>query len=339
MRREIHPLFMILKGFAILIAMVLASVALPGGCAKAPKSYRVGILVGTATMTGLSDGFMKRMVELGYVEGKTISYDILSSNADRAEELRIAEKFITDKVDLVFVFPGQPALTVKKAAKGTKIPIVFANAIIGGTDLIESVRNPGGNITGVRIPNPELTLKSLESLLELNPSTRRIMIIYDPNYATDGPILDALRSAAAASDVALQEVRVTDPSQIQTILRGLEKSGDAKMDAIVLLPDTIPRSAEAASAVLAFADKHRIPLAGGTSTMVKGGATLTAAADQGEQGELAATLADKILKGANAGSIPVETTKTNLIVNYAKARELGFDPPEGLLKQASEIIR
>lgn len=84
---------------------------------------------------------------------------------------------------------------------------------------------------------------------------------------------------------------------------------------------------------------RRIPLAGGPIPMVREGAVLTAASDQEEEGTLAAGLADKVLKGAPAGTIPVVTTKTSLVVNYTRARELGLDPPEGLLKQAAEVIR
>lgn len=324
--------------FLFLFLSALAAAALPG-CAKAAKSYRVGILIGSASMSAVADGFKAKMAELGYVEGRNVSYDIQGSNADRAEEKRIAERFVAARVDLAFAFPGQSALAVKEAAAGTKIPVVFANAVVGGSSLIDSVRSPGGNITGVRVPNPELTVKTFESILELKPGAKRFMVVFDPGYETDWPILEALRLAVLERKAELWETQVPDAMAIREVLEGVDKAGRAGVDAILLLPDTIPRSAEAAGAVLAFADAHGVPLAGGTRAMVERGATLTAAADQGEQGRLAATLADKALKGVPAGTIPVATTATHLIVNYRKARELRLEPPEGLLKQASEIFR
>jgi len=341
MSREFHPLSWLRKPRTAVSVLVLAAVlaAFAVGCPKAAKTYRIGILVGTDSMANLVESFKRKMSDLGYVEGKNASYAVMRSNADRAEERRIAEKFVADKVDLVFVFPGQPALTVKAAAEGASIPIVFANAIVGGTELVESIRNPGGNITGVRIPSPELALKSLETLLALKPSTRRVMVLDDPGYSTDGPILDQLRKAALLSGVTLQEVSIADTSKTGAILRSLEESGKATMDAIIFLPDSITRSAEASGEVLAFADRHRVPLIGGTPLMVETGVALTAAADEVEPGELAAGLADKILRGVPAGSIPVVTTRTHLVINYRKVRELGLEPSESLLKQASEIIR
>jgi putative ABC transport system substrate-binding protein len=56
-------------------------------------------------------------------------------------------------------------------------------------------------------------------------------------------------------------------------------------------------------------------------------------------GELAASLADKILKGTPAGTIPVLSPEQELTINYKVAQGLGLTVPEGLLKQAKEIVR
>jgi putative ABC transport system substrate-binding protein len=306
---------------------------------ETPKVYRVGIFVGADTLSALVSTFKAGMTELGYVEGKNIAYDVQRSNADSAEEKRIAGKFVSDKVDLVFAFPGQTARVVKAAAQGTNIPIVFANAVIEGTDLVDSVRSPGGNITGVRVSGPELTLKSFESLLELTPRIKRIMVIYNPNYPTTPFALEVLRPAALSSNVTLQEVHVIRVQDTQAVLQGLEKSGDATMNAIMLLQDTIPRSSEASGLILKFADTHRVPVAGGPATLVRNGAVLSATTDILDQGKLAASLADKIFKGTTAGTIPVMSPGPRLYINYTKAQELGLTVPEGLLKQATEIIR
>jgi putative ABC transport system substrate-binding protein len=333
-----HSQARIRNGWAILVGIVV--IMLLSGCAKTPKVYRVGILGGADTMSAAVDAFKARMTELGYVEGKNIAYDVQKSNADPAEEKRISGKFATDKVDLVFAFPGQTARSVKVALQGTNIPIVFAIAVLEGTDLVDSVRSPGGNITGVRNPGTEETLKSFESLLEFTPRFERIMVIYDPNYPTTPSALGALRPAALSSNVTLQEVHVTRIQDTQAVLQGLEESGDATMDAIMLLQDTIPRSSEATGLIVKFADARRVPVAGGPYALVRnGGVVLSVASDLVETGGLAASLADKILKGTPAGTIPVVSPQPRLYINYTKAQELGLTVPQGLLKQATEIIR
>ena len=325
--------------WTLLVGVVMIGLLLSACAGKTPKVYRVGILIASDNLNAVVDVFKARMAELGYVEGKNIVYDAQKSNGDSAEEKRIASKFVADQVDLVFALPGQPARAMKVALQGTNIPIVFAVAVIEGTDLVDSVRSPGGNITGVRFPGSDIALKNFEALLEFTPRFERIMVIYDPNYPTNPPALEALRAVALSSDVTLQEVHVTRIPDIQAVLQGLEKSGDANMDAILLLPDNIALSSEAVSSILKFADGHRVPVVGGPIELIQKGLVLTATTDSLEPGKLAASLADKILKGTPAGTIPVVSPQPNLFINYKKAQELGLAVPQGLLKQATEIIR
>jgi len=299
----------------------------------------VGILVGSDTITDITDGFKAQMTELGYVEGKNIIYDLQDSNADAAEGKRMANKFVTDQVDMIFAFPTEPALAAKAAAQGTKIPVVFANAFIEGTSLVDNVRSPGGNITGVRFPGPDTTLKSLESFLELTPRAERIVTIYDPTYPIAPFTLAALRPAALSSNVTLQEIPVTTVQDIRTALQERDKLGDNHMDAILLLSDTVTRSSEGFGLIINFADRHRVPVVGGSLEVVRNGSVLGVTTDHFEQGKSAASLADKILKGTPAGTLPVVSPELHLYINYRKAQELGLMVPDGLLRQASEIVR
>ena len=61
--------------------------------------------------------------------------------------------------------------------------------------------------------------------------------------------------------------------------------------------------------------------------------------DPRKTGEQAAILADKILKGTPAGTIPVVSSESYLEINYKAAQELGITIPEGLLNRADKIIR
>jgi putative tryptophan/tyrosine transport system substrate-binding protein len=309
-------------------------------CASnSPKTYHVGILIGAEVYRNLIEPFKTRMTKLGYIEGKNIVYDEERSNSDPTEDQRIAAKFIADQVDLVYVFPGFAARDIKPALQGTDIPLVFAMASIEGTTLVDSVRNPGRNITGVRVPGIEELIKCFESLIEFSPPIEKVMVIYDPNYATTPTALVALRNAAEDSKISLQEVQIPRIQDTQTILQGLDESGKADMDAIIFLLDAIPMSADAYGLVYQFADAHRVPVAGGPPSSVQNGSVLTVTTDAIETAELAASQADQVLKGTPAGSIPVLSPKPVLYLNYKKAQELGLTIPQGLLKQAVNIIR
>src|SRR5204862_2918700 len=122
------------------------------------------------------------------------------------------------KVDLIFVFPTEVSIAAKKAIQGTNIPVVFAQAFIEQSNLVNSVREPGGNITGVRFPGPDLAIKRLEVLLELAPKAKRLWVPYQKGYPNVPPQLEALRPAAAAAGVTLVEAPFANVTELQADL-------------------------------------------------------------------------------------------------------------------------
>jgi putative ABC transport system substrate-binding protein len=322
------------------LVMVIVTTLLLSGCgAPTPKVYRMGILSGVDAFASIADGFKAKMTDLGYVEGKNVVYDVQKVNADPAGEKQALNKFVADKVDLVFVFPTDSAVAAKAATQGTDIPVVFAFANLEGVDLVKSVREPGGNITGVRYPGPDLTLKRFEFLLELAPQVKRLWITFDANYPATKSSLEALRPVASAAGVTLVEVPVASVADIQADLQARAASGDIGMDAILIMPEVISQSPDGWAVISKFAAEHKVPIAGSAGFEADQGAVFSCIPDNVETGKLAAPLADKILKGTQAGTIPVVTPESRLRVNYKTAQALGLTVPEGLLRQANEVIR
>jgi putative ABC transport system substrate-binding protein len=324
----------------VLVFILVILTAFWGSCSKKPqKVYRVGIISGVDTFIDMADGFKTKMAELGYIEGGNITYDLQKLNNDPEGDERVARKFVADKVDLIFAFPTEPALAAQEAAKGTNIPIVFGFAGLQGNKLVESVFKPGGNITGVRFPGPELTAKRLEILHEFVPSAKRIGIIYDPDYPNADSALEALRPTASSIGLLLVEIPAVSAADIRAALKKRTESANVGMDAILIMPDILCHTLEGFAEITKFADKHKLPIGGGHISQADTGAMFGYSPDNFEMGELAATLADKILKGTPAGTIMVITPPAHLRINYKRASELGLSVPEGLLNRADEIIR
>ena len=69
------------------------------------------------------------------------------------------------------------------------------------------------------------------------------------------------------------------------------------------------------------------------------GALVSYAADHVEMCRRSAVFADKILKGANPGDIPVEQpTKLELLVNLRAAKALSLTAPAHIQQIASEVV-
>lgn len=319
---------------------IIALILLLSGCGeKKPRVFRVGIISGTDFFLAVVDGFKAKMTELGYVEGENIVYDIIQLNADPVGEQRAAKKLVEDKVDLIFTVPTEPTVAAQTATRGTAIPVVFAYAGLEGANLVKSVRTPGGNITGVRFPGPDMTVKRLEILLELAPGVKRIWIGYDKNYPNSLPSLKALRPVAVSKKVTLVEVPAVTIGELEADLAMRAKSADLGLDAIILMPDTFNHSPAGWAAIKDFAARHKLPIGGSFLYTVEQGALFGNANDLVKVGELAASLADKVFKGIPAGTIPVVTPEQDLWINYKAAQELGLTVPEGWLSMAAKIIR
>jgi putative ABC transport system substrate-binding protein len=325
--------------WTMFIWVVVFALLLSGCGPEKPKVYRVGILSGLSFAVDAVDGFKEGMAELGYVEGQNIVYDLQSTDFDMAAYRSILQGFVADEVDLIFVFPTEASQEAKAATQGTDIPVVFSVANIEGTGLVNSVREPGGNITGVRYPGPDIALKRFEIMRELAPQATRMLVPYQRGYPIVDSQLEVLRPTAAAAGVTLIEAPVDNATELQTLLDQRAKSADIGLDAILIIPEPLGVTPDPFLVMARFAAEHRIPIGGALMEVEGYGSLFDVGIDHFKTGKQAAPLADKILRGTPAGTIPVVSSESYLKIHYRLSQELGLTVPEGLLSQAVEIIR
>jgi putative ABC transport system substrate-binding protein len=324
-----------------LLTGVIAIALLLSGCgqAQSPKVYKVGVLVGLGFVTPIADGFKAGMVDLGYVEGQNIVYDVQVTDFDIPTYQATLQKFVADKVDLIVVTPTEATIEAKAIAQEAGIPVVFSFAFTEGMGIIDSVREPGGNITGVRFPGIDITVKRFEILREIAPNAKRIWMPYQRGYPIVAPQLAALESLAKAAGVTLIEFPADTPAELQAELDARSATEDIGMDAILYLVEPLSVAPDAFAATARFAYEHKIPFGGVYNSTGEYSSIFGVNVDLFESGRLAAPLADKILKGTPAGTIPAVTPENFIQINYKIAQQFGLSVPEGLLKQANEIIR
>src|SRR4030042_752382 len=325
-------------GLHYLFAVVLAVVwMISGGCVeKKQKVYHVGILSGLDFFASTSDGFKEKMTELGYIEGSNIIYDLQKTNFDIYAYRNILNKFVGDKVDLIFVFPTEATQEAKAATKGTGVPVVFANVFIEDTGIVDSVRQPGGNITGVRWAGPDIAVQHFETMRELAPNATRMFIPYLKEYPIVKSQIEALRLAFAEAGITMVELPASNAAELEAEFKMKAESANSKTDAILMLAEPLCVSPDPFKVIGKFADERNIP-AGGTLISIEGPEFVFGLIPQNiPVGRQAAYLADKVLRGAEAGTIPVVTAECYLQINFKAANKLGITVPEGFLRGAKE---
>jgi putative ABC transport system substrate-binding protein len=325
--------------WALLALTALLALSLNGCCPAKPKVYHVGIIKG-GSFAVIADGFVAEMTELGYVEGENIIYNMIDGGVDLSDAPSAAAQLVADNVDLIFAAGSTPAsLAAKAATEGTDVPVVFAYAAVEDSGLIDTVRQPGGNITGVRYPGHETMARRLEILQEIMPEVERVWIGYDVNNPNTDPSLESLRSKAPTLGITLVEVPATTFEELEADLAARSAAKDPGIDAMILMADGFNASPPYLAVLCKFAKENQIPLGGSFIYTVEAGALYGNANDLIEVGKLAAPIAKKVLEGTPAGTIPVITPEQDIYINYAVAQELGLTVPESLLEQATEIIR
>ncbi len=229
------------RGCGILFVLILGTSLIQWGCGEGrPKVSRVGVLCGLDVFATTVDGFKAGMTDLGYTEGVNIHYDVKRTNFDTVEEERLLWMMVADKVDVMLVFPSEVAVAAKRVTRESGTPVVFCQTNIEGTDLIDSVSEPGGNMTGVRYPGPDLAIKRFEILKEMAPHTKRIWV----PYARSSPIIDdqlkVLRPVAQKAGVTLVEAPAFSAADLLKDLDARAKAVD--IDAVLLISEPLART-------------------------------------------------------------------------------------------------
>jgi putative ABC transport system substrate-binding protein len=322
----------------LLSVLVLVSFNGCSGKAKADKVFRVGILSGLDYLMVASEAFKEELTKLGYTEGENIIYDIQSTNSDLEDYKKISQKFVEDNVDLIFCYPTEVALELKEITKGTEIPVIFGVTNIEDTNLVNSVREPGGNVTGVRYPGPDIAVKRFEVMLQIVPEAKKICLPYS-DLPVCYPQLEALRPVAQEAGITLIEVPAKTPQELNDFFAKQDVEGEVDFDAILSIAEAYAVMPETFLTMIKFANKHDIPM-GGAYMEAEGYSSLFGVnINPIVTGQKAAVLADKILKGQNVSTVSVISDESFVQLNYKEAQKRGYNMPDDLLSQATEIIK
>ena len=179
----------------------------------------------------------------------------------------------------------------------------------------------------------DLAGKRLELLREVVPGLSRLAIMV--NVGFPDAVLESGEVQAAAGTLGL-EVLPLEIRQAQDIAPAFDGLND-RADALYVVTEALVSSNAARINTLALGE--RMPTIFGTREGIQAGGLVCYGPNLSALFRRAAEFADKILRGAKPGDIPVEQpTKFELIVNLTTAKALGLTIPPNLLALADEVI-
>ena len=320
-----------------LLAIWGAALAAPFGAfgQMEGRSYRVGLLSLGPPLDDANPfaaAMIRGLEKRGYSLGRNLILERRGAEG-RPESLpRLLDELGASKVDVIYAVNYRVALACKG---GTTLPVVMISAGDPvATGLVNSLARPGGHMTGIADLAEELAPKRLQLLKAIAPRLRRVAMLWN---ASDPAMTRRYRvSEAAASQIGV-EVEPLPVRSVEDFEPALSAMKRNMPDAMFVVDDRL--TALNRKVILDFAHANRLPAMYELDYFVRSGGLISYGPDLDESLDRAASLIDRILKGAKAQDLPFEQpTRFRLAINLKTAKALGLEVSASLLAQADETV-
>jgi putative ABC transport system substrate-binding protein len=295
------------------------------GCGKKEDGKKeIGIIkmMDHVALNQSEEGFVAALKDKGFVDGDNIKLTYQNGQGDINNLPTIADKFVGDKVDLIFAIATPSAQAA--AGKTSTIPII-GTAITDFTTagLVESDEVPNTNVSGTSDMNP--IAAQIDLMLQLCPDVKTVGFLYNSSEANSVLQVDLTKEILDAKGIAYVERTVSSTNDVQQAAASIV----TECDAIYLPTDNTMASSMATINEVTVAAK--IPTICGESGMVSSGGFATLGINYYDLGYQAGVMAAKVLNGEDISKMPVETSTDYVYsINKDVADALGITIPDEL---------
>lgn len=291
-----------------------------GSSAQGKKKVAIVLPMDHLALNASKDGIIKSLTDAFGQDGVEIT--VKNANGDDSLLNGIFSEVIGGKPDLIM--PIATGTAQVAATSTSDIPIVFScvtDPVEAG--LTESWDKAGGNVTGVS------DMADIEAILdfalELYPGVKTFGIVYNSAEVNSIVQVEMAKKILADKGLAYKEGTITNTSELQQVAENLAESVDLFY---------APTDNDVASAIPIFqqvANKHKLAIFPGASTMVEAGGTATVGLDYYDLGVQAGEMAVRLLKGETVADNPPELVqKVKKIVNQDQVEALGLSIPDAI---------
>jgi putative tryptophan/tyrosine transport system substrate-binding protein len=283
---------------------------------------------GSPAFAALSQGLR----DAGYVEGETIKIEARWAQGKPDALPQLTRELIQLHAD-VLVPTARASIEAARAATA-ELPIV-ANDLESdpvASGYVQSLAQPGGNLTGLFLDAPTLCGKWLQQIGEIIPNLKKVAVLWDVTTGTYQ--LEAIKAAAASASIDLVVMEFRDDAGMESALESGLKQGP---QAVVQLGSPLIRQAGMRTGALLSA--RRIPGISQFRSFPDGDGLMSYGPDLIHLYRRIGPIVGRILRGARPADLPIERpTKFELVINLKAAKALSLTVPQALLATADELI-
>ena len=314
------------------------AVALAPGSLAGQTRRRIGILMGNRAQGAMSSayaaGLTSGLAALGWREGSNLILDWRWAGGDPALFEQYADELVALHPDALLAEGSPSVLALRRATRS--VPIVFTivtDPLAQG--FVESLAQPGGNVTGFTDYDPSMAGKWMAFLSDVRPSVTHAGVAFNPAtapFAND--MFVAVDQAAPAYSVVARKTPWTNDREIRDTMAELARE---RHGGVVILSDLF--NIVHRGTIIAAAAEHRVPAIYFNRSFVLGGGLMSYGVDYVDQFRRAAGYFDRLFKGARAADLPVQQPdKFELVVNLGTAKALGITLSTTLVAAADDVI-
>ena len=320
-----------------LVSLLLLGLVILNGCTLKDNNtgntsgenvYRIGIsqLIEHPALDDARKGFEDGLKELGV----NVEIDYQNAQGDIANTMGIAQKFVKDKVDLIFAIATPAAQSAKQAT--SDIPVLFSavtDPVQSG--IVEDWEKVGGNVTGTS--DKASTEEQLKMFKEIDPSIKKIGILYNTSESNSEIQIEEVESIAPQVGLEVETVGINNVSELSQAIGSLVK----KVDALYMITDNMVAASVELTSKTAI--ENKMITVSAEETQVRGGLLVTNGLSYYELGKQTAQMAKEILVDKkDISTIPVGLAqKTITTYNGKTLKALGLDPENPLFKDAIKV--
>lgn len=311
-----------LNKIKIMISLAVCALIVLTGCSNEAeasnkeKVYKIGIsqLIEHPSLDQAREGFIEEMKNLGV----NVDVNYLNAQGEPVSAQTIAEKFVKDKVDLIYSIATLSTQTARKATENSNTPVVFSSVTDPVYSDIVSNINALENITGV---SDKVDVGEILALAkELKEGASVVGIIYNTGESNSEVQVNEVKEAAKNLGMTIETVGITTVNDIPQALNTLAK----KIDVLYVIGDNIVASAISLVANLCI--ENNIITLSSIESQAADGILMGNGLNYYEHGKQAARMAKRILAdGEGVKDVEIEyPSSINKIVNLKTMEALGL---------------